>query len=178
MTFLKLFSHAKKFLLPANLFTLFVASGGALRADDIRHVLVLSIDGMHALDLALYIKANPNSALAQLAASGIDYTNASATKPSDSIPATAGIFTGGTPNVTGVYYDDAWNRALYPAADVTCKPPAGTQINLKETIDVDPTQLNTTLDPAKLPRDASKGCTPVFPHSMLRVNTVFEVIKA
>src|SRR5437016_12643240 len=54
----------------------------------IRHVLVISIDGMHSLDLALWVKNNPNSALGQLSAHGITYTNASTTKPSDSIPST------------------------------------------------------------------------------------------
>src|SRR5438105_15305080 len=43
-------------------------------ADDhkIRHVLVISVDGMHALDLALWVKANPNSALGKLAAQGMN----------------------------------------------------------------------------------------------------------
>jgi len=54
----------------------------------IRRVLVISIDGMHALDFALWTKNNPASALANLAARGVNYTNATTTKPSDSIPAT------------------------------------------------------------------------------------------
>ena len=29
----------------------------------IRHVLVISIDGMHSLDLVLWVKSNPNSVL-------------------------------------------------------------------------------------------------------------------
>src|SRR5260370_24853971 len=87
----------------------------ALYADDdakVSRVLVISIDGMHSLDLALWVKNNPTSALAQLAARGMNYTNASTTKPSDSIPATAAIFTRGSPAVTGMYYDHAYNRAL------------------------------------------------------------------
>jgi len=63
----------------------------------VRRVLVISFDGMHALDLALWTKNNPNSALAKLAAQGVNFTNASSTKPSDSIPATVGIFTGASP---------------------------------------------------------------------------------
>ena len=57
----------------------------------IRHVLVISLDGAHALDIATYIAANPHSTLAQLSAGGVNFTNAHTTKPSDSIPATAGI---------------------------------------------------------------------------------------
>src|ERR1051325_10163213 len=86
--------------------TAFCAS--ELRADlgiKVKHVLVISIDGMHSLDLALWVKANPGSNLAQLMSTSVNYTNAWTTKNSDSIPATAGIFTGGTPAVTGMYYD-------------------------------------------------------------------------
>src|SRR5580693_6524703 len=60
----------------------------------IRRVLVISIDGMHSLDFALWVKNNPSSAIAQLASKGINFSNASTTKPSDSIPSTTGIFTG------------------------------------------------------------------------------------
>src|SRR4051794_2270280 len=64
----------------------------------IHRVLLISVDGMHSLDLATFIKSHPQSALAQFAASGLNYTAASTTKPSDSIPAMAGIITGGTPS--------------------------------------------------------------------------------
>src|SRR5689334_22951937 len=68
----------------------------------IRRVIVISIDGMHALDMALFIKNNPNSTLAKLSAQGINFTNASSTRPSDSIPATVGMFTGGSPASGGM----------------------------------------------------------------------------
>src|SRR5436190_79428 len=71
---------------------------------NIKRVLVLSIDGMHALDLARWVKNNPNSALAQLSSQGVNFTNASSTKPSDSIPATVAIFTGASPALGGMYY--------------------------------------------------------------------------
>ncbi len=157
--------------------------GCSMLADDsggnnIRHVLVISLDGTHALDVARYLRANPNSTLAQLSSSGTTYTNAFSTKPSDSIPATAGIFTGGTPAVTGLYYDDAYHRKLSPPAPGCAT--VGAIIDLKEGIDIDPGALDGGgwIDPTKLPRDKSKGCTPVFPHNLIRVNTVFEVIRA
>jgi hypothetical protein len=42
-----------------------------------------------------------------------------------------------------------------------------------------PTATNEKVDPAKMPRQMVNGvCTPVLPHNMMRVNTVFEVIRA
>jgi hypothetical protein len=56
----------------------------------------------------------------------------------------------------------------------------GAIIDLKETIDLNPAALDGGggIDPKKVPLDPSKGCTPVFPHNLMRVNTVFEVAKA
>src|SRR5260370_29669181 len=61
----------------------------ALFGDDhkIRRVLVISIDGMHALDFSLWIKNNPSSALAAPAPPGGNFPNPARTKPSDSTPA-------------------------------------------------------------------------------------------
>src|SRR5215472_17651889 len=41
--------------------------------EQFHHVLLLSIDGLHAQDLARYIRVNPSSALAQLTRLGITY---------------------------------------------------------------------------------------------------------
>ncbi|MEU8695911.1 hypothetical protein AB0C67_47895, partial [Streptomyces sp. NPDC048665] len=41
-----------------------------------KHVLLLSIDGLHQSDLAWYITRHPGSALARLVNSGVHYTNA------------------------------------------------------------------------------------------------------
>jgi hypothetical protein len=150
----------------------------------VRHVLVISIDGMHALDFALCVKNNTCPSIALLSAQGLNYTNASSTKPSDSIPSTSGIFTGGSPALTGMYYDDAYNRAWFASTNTTCTGTPGTTFSLKGDIDVDPqpvvpTATNETVDPNKSPRQLVNGvCTPVLPHNMIRVNTVFEVIRA
>lgn len=150
----------------------------------IRRVLFISIDGMHSLDFALWVRNHPTSAIAQLARQGINFSNASSTKPSDSIPATTGIFTGGTPAITGMWYDDAYNRSWFAPANTTCSGTPGTVVSLKGDIDVDPqpttvTATNETVDPAKVPRQLVNGvCTPVLPHNMIRVNTVFEVVRA
>ena len=144
----------------------------------IKHVLVISIDGMHSQDLTKWVQANPSSALARLQSTGIVYPNAFTTQPSDSIPATVGIFTGASPSLAGMYYDDAYHRGWSPKGS-TCTT-VGTVIDLKEGIDLNPHALDGGggIDPAQLPRNPANGCLPVYPHNMLRVNTVFEVVRA
>jgi hypothetical protein len=147
-------------------------------ADDTKHVLLLSIDGLHAVDLARYVRLNPNSALAQLTNMGLTYTNASTSKPSDSFPGLLSMVTGGSPRSTGVFYDDSYDRNLSaPGSNCSVK---GTEVVYDESIDFDSTKLDGGggINPANLPRDGSKGCTPVYPHSFLRVNTIFEVARA
>src|SRR5690348_16276239 len=73
------------------------------RHSSIHHVLLISVDGLHAVDLKNYTSAYPNSALATLSKDGITYTNASTTTPSDSFPGILSITTGGTPRSTGVF---------------------------------------------------------------------------
>ena len=144
----------------------------------IRHVLVISIDGMHSLDLALWVKNNPGSNLASLSAKGLTYTNASSTRPSDSIPSTVGIFTGASPAVGGMYYDDAYNRAWFAPTNTTCTGAPGAVIDLKQGINKE-LDGSTGVDPTKVPRRIVNGaCVPVMPHDMMRVNTVFEVVKS
>jgi hypothetical protein len=159
--------------------TLYAANGTGQGDQKIRRVLVISIDGMHALDLAQCVNSNLCPSIARLSAQGLNFTNASSSKPSDSIPATAAIFTGGSPAVTGMYYDDAYNHAWFAPANTTCSGNPGTNFSLKGDIELDPTAPNAVVDPAKSPRRLLNGvCTPVLPHNMIRVNTVFEVIRA
>jgi len=142
-----------------------------------RHVLLLSIDGLHAVDLARYVRLNPNSALAQLTNMGITYTNAATSKPSDSFPGLLSMVTGGSPRSTGVFYDDSYDRTLSaPGSNCSTK---GTEIVYDESIDFNLNALDAGggINPANLPLDGSKGCTPVYPHSFLQANTIFEVAR-
>ena len=73
-------------------------SGGDGNQDvDIHHVLVISVDGLHALDLTNYVSSHPNSTLAAFRDHGVIYTNESTSQPSDSFPGLASLVTGGTP---------------------------------------------------------------------------------
>ena len=86
-----------------------------------RHVLLISVDGLHATDLAWYVRQHPNSALAALTRDGVDYSHAKTTLPSDSFPGMVGQLTGGDPATTGIYYDATYNHALLPAGTTNCR---------------------------------------------------------
>jgi hypothetical protein len=178
------------------------AQSNAVGTEKIKHVLLLSIDGMHAVDYYNCARgiagANggdpycPN--LAALSKSGINYVAASAPKPSDSAPGLMALVTGGTPKTTGIYYDVAFDRSLdgpqittgTGLAAAPCTPyvaPTGTTTDNDQGIDIDDTQLNggadataAAIDPRKLSRNPAAGCAVVYPWNFLRTNTIFGVI--
>jgi Type I phosphodiesterase / nucleotide pyrophosphatase len=129
----------------------------------IQHVLLISIDGMHAVDLINCANgiagANneepycPN--LAALKTHGINYLYTSTSRPSDSFPGLMALVSGGSPRSVGAFYDVAYDRSLDPPATTTgngvagapdlCTPgtPAtGTTTEFDEGIDLDKTKLN------------------------------------
>jgi hypothetical protein len=176
----------------------------------IQHVLLISVDGMHAVDFlncANGISTANNGqpfcpAIAALGNTGINYLSASTSKPSDSFPGLTAIVTGGSPALTGVYYDVAYSRNYDAPAQTTgnglgagpCEPfgaPTGTTTEYEEGIDFDKTKVNggapgaaltdgglASIDPKKLVRDPSQGCAPVFPWQFVRTNSIFSVIHA
>ena len=182
--------------------------GNNWERNQIRHVLLLSIDGMHAVDFANCANgiSTVNSgqpycpALAALGKTGINYVAASTSKPSDSFPGLEAIITGGSPALTGVYYDVAYSRNYDAPAKTTgngvaagpCNanmPPTGTRTEYEEGIDIDQSKVNggapgaaltdgglASIDPQRLVRDPSKGCAPVFPWEFVRANSIFSVI--
>ncbi len=180
------------------------ADTSTVGSEKVKHVLLLSIDGMHAVDF--YNCAHgvtglnggspycPN--LATLAGTGINYVATSSSKPSDSAPGLMAIVTGGTPRSTGIYYDVAFDRTLdgpkittgTGLAAAPCTPgaaPTGTTTDNDQGIDLDDSKLNggadataAAIDPKKLSRNPAAGCAPVYPWNFLRTNTIFGVIRA
>jgi predicted AlkP superfamily pyrophosphatase or phosphodiesterase len=148
-----------------------------IQPHSIAHVLLLSIDGMHALDLARLTKERSDSALARLSAHGITYTNAHTSFPSNSWPGLLSMVTGGSPNSTGVIFENNYDRSLSPPASDCSK--IGTVVIFDSSIDKNPNAVDGGggIDLEKLPRDPKNGCKPVFPHNFIRVNNIFEVIK-
>ena len=176
--------------------------------NQIKRVLLISVDGMHAVDFlncANGISTINNGkpycpAMAALATTGVNYVAASTSKPSDSFPGLTAIVTGGSPALTGVYYDVAYSRNYSAPAKTTgngvaagpCTPggaPTGTTTEYEEGIDFDKTKLNggaqgatltdgglNSIDPLRLPRDPANGCAPVYPWQFVRANSIFSVI--
>ena len=140
-----------------------------------QHVLLISVDGLHAVDLDRYVAGHPASALAKLSQAGTTFEAAQTPFPSDSFPGLLALITGGQPKSTGVWYDDAWARDLGDPKD--CKS-GGAQAAFDEAVDLDEKKVDTALDVAKLPLDPAKSCAPVYPHAFLRINTIFDVAKA
>lgn len=140
--------------------------------------LLISVDGMHAIDFALYVKNNPASALAQLARRGVTFTNARTPLLGDSTPGLVSLATGATPATTGLIYSPFFDRSLVPA-----RAPAGAKgalytIDEKWILDATREDSGGGVDESKLPLDPARGLAPVHPRHLMRVNTMFEVVRA
>src|SRR6202022_465911 len=94
--------------------------GGHHHHHAMKHVLLISVDGLHQSDLQWYVANNPASELAKLATGGAQYTKAQTPVPSDSDPGMTAQMTGGNPRSTGVYYDVAYDHSLYEAGTTSC----------------------------------------------------------
>jgi hypothetical protein len=156
-----------------------LAASAASTTSD-RHVLLISIDGMHQSDLVQWTSTHPQSVLADLSKEGVVYTNAFTTAPSDSFPGLLSMVTGGTPKSTGVFYDNSYTRTFFAPDNTTCSGPRGTNTVYDESIDRTDASGNiprfTSIDPGKLPRAmVGQVCTSVYPHTFLQVNTIFNV---
>jgi hypothetical protein len=160
-----------------------------MRADElgegrkIKHVLLISVDGLHALDVANYVGVHPNSALAELAGHGITYSNARTPANSDSFPGLLALITGGSPISHGLFYDVSYNRGIYDPSNTTCSGQAGNMQVFDESIDqysgTPPVSLNK-INIAALPnhKDENGNCVRYFPHNAVKSNTIFEAVKA
>ena len=157
-----------------------------MRANDglnegkIKHVLLISIDGMHALDVANYVKKHEGSALDELAEHGVTFSNARTPANSDSFPGLLALITGGSPRSHGLFYDYSYDRTIWAPDNKSCSGKPGTQMIFDESIDLYVGGVSqNVIDPNALPRyiDNQGHCSPFYPHKAVRTNTLFEVIK-
>ena len=193
-------------LLPAALLLTTIALLPAAQAEgrdhdrDRRHVLLISIDGMHAVDYENCVASNTCPHLAALGQSGVNYTRTTTSRPSDSFPGLMALVTGGSPKTVGAFYDVAYDRVLAPPATTTGNGLAGgtctagvingTQTEYEEGDEINQTLVNgggpystfdggvLSIDPNKLVRDPFNSCLPVYPWNFVRTNTIYGVIHA
>ncbi|MBV9208104.1 MAG: alkaline phosphatase family protein [Actinobacteria bacterium] len=182
-------------LVPASAATGSLAGGP--KGAEIKHVLLVSVDGLHQQDLAWYVKTHPASLLAALNRRGLEYSDAFTPFPSDSFPGLVGQVTGGNPRTTGIYYDDTWNHDVFPAGTTNCagQVPGG-EASYTEVLDIDPNALDAgqglpglpgtilrmtsnplqVINPKNLPVDPAT-CKPIDPNQYVKVNTIFNVAR-
>src|SRR5579859_3623029 len=118
----------------------------------VRHVLLISIDGMHAVDYENCIASNTCPHLAALGKTGVTYTRTTTSRPSDSFPGLMALVTGGTPKTVGAFYDVAYDRVLAPPTIATgnglpggtCTPNTinGTQTEYEEGVEFNQSLVN------------------------------------
>src|SRR5882757_3356319 len=108
----------------------------------IKHVLLISVDGLHQSDLDWYAANHPGSDLWKLEHLGAVYSHAQTAVPSDSDPGATAIMTGGDPKATGVYYDVEYNRGTYEAGTSKCTGPTGGDVVFDSPDDKDVTRLD------------------------------------
>lgn len=96
-----------------------VADSHLNNRNGIRRVLLISIDGMHALDYLNCANGGYCPNLAALGQTGVNYTRTTTSRPSDSFPGLMALVTGGTPKLVGAFYDVAYDRVLAPPLNDT-----------------------------------------------------------
>jgi hypothetical protein len=178
-------------------------NNGGDELDNIRRVLLISVDGLHAIDYENCSKGLPGvnggapycPNLGALGTTSINYLDTSTSKPSDSFPGLMALMTGASPRTMGVNYDVAYDRALNPPMDTSgngnpagpCTvggSPSGTTTEYDEGIENNQNVLNggatsgdggvSAINPNFLVRD--QNCLPVYPWNFIRTNTIFGVI--
>jgi hypothetical protein len=132
-----------------------------------QHILLLTVDGLHASDLASWVLRHPHSALANLSAQGVTYTNAR-TPAANATGGLLALATGGTPISTGILAGVGYDHALSPPGS-HCRT-RGTGFVLERMM------ATRGIDMTAMPLDRSRGCMPMRPHDLLRVNTIFEIV--
>lgn len=180
---------SKHVLNKLTLAVLFSCTGIAHAADlddKIKHVLMVSVDGMHQQDLDLCVKNNTCPNIAALSKHGVTFTKAFTPGLSDSVPGLAALVTGGSPYSTGLFYDDIYDRTLFPGTDTTCSTTPGVEVFLQELAGIDFLDQGPLLhldgggsfNPQQIPRrKVGNDCVPVYPHDLIKTNTIFEVVK-
>ena len=68
-----------------------------------KQAIFLSFDGLHQFDVLELIAKYPNSTFNKILKNSVVYSNAKASSPSDSFPATTALYTGSSPRNSGKF---------------------------------------------------------------------------
>ena len=79
-------------------------------AHGVKHVLLISVDGLHQSDLKRYV-ADHRTRNSEAVRGGTEFSNAHTSDPADSDPGGTALMTGGDPRATGVYYGVEYSHA-------------------------------------------------------------------
>jgi len=177
------------------------AGDDELKGRKTKHVLLISIDGMHAVDYETCVASKNCPHLAALGKTGVHYTRTTTSRPSDSFPGLMAIVSGGSPRTVGAFYDVAYDRVLaspkiatgngLPGGTCNVNQINGTQTEYEEGNEIDQSQINggfpgyslidggvKSINPDRLIRDPFNNCKPVYSWNFVRTNTIFGVIHA
>jgi len=177
------------------------ANDDDFKSHKIKHVLLISIDGMHAVDYENCVASKTCPHLAALGSTGVNYTRTTTSRPSDSFPGLMALVSGGSPRTVGAFYDVAYDRVLaphkiatgngLPGGTCTVNQINGTQTEYEEGNEFDQSKLNggfsgystidggvKSIDPDRLVRDPFNNCQPIYSWNFVRTNTIFGVIHS
>ncbi|MDP9051477.1 MAG: alkaline phosphatase family protein [Acidobacteriota bacterium] len=124
-------------------------------------VLIISIDGLRAVNLANFVSSHPQSALAELSRRGVTYTNAHVAWP-DTAAGMMAIVSAGSPISTGIFSSEGYDRSLQRDGK-GCERGASA--------------LNFAAGHVELLKPES-GCGTQQAHDLVRVNSVFDLVHA
>jgi len=146
---------------------------------EIKHVLLISVDGLHALDLTNYVRITKISTLAALSRHGVTYANNSNVDPcptrSPGWPPWSRAarprprFWSGTTTPTIVRLSPpAKPDGLGNPGGCACPGTVGHNVAWDEAVDKDLTRLDGGggLNPDFLGRDPKNGCRTLLPHEV------------
>lgn len=124
-------------------------------------VLIISVDGLRAVNLANFVSSHPQSTLAELTRRGVTYTNAQVPWP-DTAAGMMAIASGGSPISTGIFSSEGYDRSLQRDGEA-CRLAAA--------------PLNLAAGQVELLK-AENGCGALQAHRLVRVNSIFDIVHA
>jgi arylsulfatase A-like enzyme len=124
-------------------------------------VLIISINGLRAVNLANFVSSHPQSELAELTKRGVTYTNAHVAWP-DTAAGMMAMASGGSPISTGIFSIRGYDRSLQRDGKGCAR--------VASALDLAAGQVGLL--------KAEAGCEAEPAHRLMRVNSIFDLVHA